>query len=103
MLAAMSQYANSIGMPFSSGIVTTMMNDAVDGFMDGRMGGNQIMMGGRGGMMGSVSNPLSSNAGTSGLANAMVAFMGSVQNKSGLTITDMQTLHNKIHASSGQI
>ena len=48
MLAAMSQYANSIGMPFSSGIVTTMMNDAADGFMDGRMGGNQIMMGGRG-------------------------------------------------------
>jgi len=33
----------------------------------------------------------------------MAAFMGSVQNKSGLTITDMQTLHNKIHASSGQI
>ena len=103
MLAAMSQYANSIGMPFSSGIVTTMMNDAADGFMDGRMGGNQIMMGGRGGMMGTVNNPLSSGAGTSGLASAMVAFMGSVQNKSGLTFTDMQALHNKIHASSGQI
>ena len=103
MLAAMSQYANSIGMPFSSGIVTTMMNDAADGFMDGRMGGNQIMMGGRGGMMGSVNNPLSSGAGTSGLASAMVAFMGSVQNKSGLTFTDMQALHNKIHASGGQI
>jgi hypothetical protein len=29
--------------------------------------------------------------------------MGSVQNKSGLTFTDMQTLHNKINASSGQI
>ncbi len=103
VLAAMSQYANSIGMRFSSGIVTTMMNDAADGFMDGRMGGNQIMMGGRGGMMGSVNAPLSSGAGTSGLASAMVAFMGSVQNKSGLTFTDMQTLHNKIHASSGQI
>jgi hypothetical protein len=103
MLAAMSQYGNSIGMPFSSGIVTTMMNDAADGFMDGRMGGNQIMMGGRGGMMGTGNNPLSSSAGTSGLASAMAAFMGSVQNKSGLTFTDMQTLHNKIHASGGQI
>jgi hypothetical protein len=103
MLAAMSQYANSIGMPFSSGIVTTMMNDAADGFMDGRMGDHQIMMGGRGGMMGTVNAPLSSAAGTSGLASAMVAFMGSAQNKSGLTFTDMQALHNKIHASGGQI
>jgi hypothetical protein len=103
MLAAMSQYANSIGMPFSSGIVTTMMNDAADGFMDGRMGGNQIMMGGMGGMMGTGNNPLSSSAGTSGLASAMTAFMGSVQNKSGLTFADMQALHNKINASSGQI
>ncbi|MDP1989692.1 MAG: hypothetical protein Q8K00_01615 [Syntrophales bacterium] len=103
MLAAMSQYANSIGMPFSSGIVTTMMNDAADGFMDGRMGGNQIMMGGRGGMMGTVNNPLSSAAGTTGLASAMVAFMGSAQNKSGLSFTDMQALHNKIHGSGGQI
>ena len=104
MLAAMSQYANSIGMPFSSGIVTTMMNDASDGVMNGRMGGNQLMMGGTGGgMMGTGNNPLSSSAGTSGLASAMVAFMGSVQNKSGLTFTDMQALHDKIHASSGQI
>ena len=103
MLAAMSQYANTIGMPFSSGIVTTMMNDAADGFMDGRMGGNQIMMGGRGGMMGTGNNPLSSSAGTTGLSSAMAAFMGSVQNKSGLTFTDMQALYNRIHASSGQI
>jgi hypothetical protein len=103
MLAAMSQYANSIGMPFSSGIVTTMMNDAADGFMDGRMGDHQIMMGGRGGMMGTGNNPLSAGAGTTGLASAMVTFMGSVQNKSGLTFADMQALHDKIHASSGQI
>jgi hypothetical protein len=103
MLAAMSQYANSIGMPFSSGMVTTMMNDASDGFMDGRMGGNQIMMGGMGGMMGTGNNPLSSSAGTSGLASAMVTFMGSVQNKSGLTVADMQSLMNKMNTSSGQI
>ena len=103
VLAAMSQYAQTIGMPISSGMVTVMMNDAADGAMNGRMGGNQIMMGGMGGMMGTGNNPLSSSAGTSGLASAMVAFMGSVQNKSGLTFTDMQALHDKIHASSGQI
>ena len=103
MLAAMSQYANSIGMPFSSGMVTAMMNDASDGFMNGMMGNTQIMMGGRGGMMGTGNNPLSSGAGTSGLASAMVTFMGSVHNKSGLAFTDMQSLHNKIHTSGGQI
>jgi len=102
-LAAMSQYASSIGMPFSSGIVTLMMNDASDGFMNGMMGSSQIMMGGTGGMMGTGNNPFSSSAGTSGLANAMVTFMGSVQNKSGLTFTEMQSLHNKILSSSGQI
>lgn len=102
-LAAMSQYANSIGMPFSSGMVTTMMNDASDGFLNGMMGNTQIMMSGRGGMMGTGNTPFSPNAGTSGLASAMVTFMGSVQNRSGLTFTEMQSLHNKIHSSSGQI
>ncbi len=33
----------------------------------------------------------------------MITFMGSVQNKSGLTFTEMQSLYNKIHSSSGQI
>ncbi len=37
-IAAMSQYAMSIGMPHSSGIVTAMMDDASDGVMDGMMG-----------------------------------------------------------------
>jgi len=101
MLAAMSQYANTTGMPFSSGMVTTMMNDASDGVMNGRMGNTQIMMGGRGGMMGN--NPFPTNAGTSDLANAMAAFMGSVMNRSGLTIVDMQLLHDKMAASNGQI
>jgi hypothetical protein len=101
MLAAMSQYTNSIGMPFSSGMVIAMMNDASDGVMNGMMGNSQIMMGGMGGMMGN--NPLSTTAGTSGLASAMITFMGSVQNRSGLIFTDMQALHNKILASGGQI
>ena len=52
VLAAMSQYAQQIGMPISSGMVTVMMNDAADGVMNGMMGSTQIMMGGMGGMMG---------------------------------------------------
>jgi hypothetical protein len=101
VLASMSQYANTIGMPVSSGIVTAMMSDASDGVMDGRMGNTQIMMGGMGGMMGN--NPLSTNVGTSGLASAMTAFMGSAMNRSGLTVADMQSLMNKMNTSSGQI
>jgi hypothetical protein len=99
--AAMSQYAQSIGMPISSGMVTTMMNDASDSIMNGMMGNMQIMMGGMGGTMGN--NPLSTNAGTSGLASAMTAFMGSAMNRSGLTVADMQALINKLNASNGQI
>ncbi len=103
MLAAMSQYANSIGMPLSSGIITAMMNDASDGFMNGMMGNAQILMGGMGGMMGTGNNPLSSGAGTSGLASAMTAFMGSAMNRSGLTVADMQALHDRINTSNGLI
>ncbi|MDP1989748.1 MAG: hypothetical protein Q8K00_01900 [Syntrophales bacterium] len=101
VLAAMSQYAQTIGMPISSGMVTVMMNDAADGVMNGMMGSTQIMMGGMGGMMGN--NPMSANAGTSGLAAAMTAFMGSAMNRSGLTVADMQALMNKMNTSSGQI
>ena len=101
VIAAMSQYAQTIGMPISSGMVTLMMNDASDGVMNGMMGSTQIMMGGMGGMMGN--NPMSGNAGTSGLASAMTAFMGSTMNRSGLTVADMQALINKMSASSGQI
>ena len=101
MLAAMSAYANSIGMPSSSGIVTAMMNDAADGVMDGMMGSTRITMRGMGGMMGN--NPLSTGAGTSDLASAMTTFMGSSMNRSGLTVADMQSLHNRMSVSGGQI
>jgi len=30
-IGAMSQYAKNVGMPYSSGIVTAMMNDSSDG------------------------------------------------------------------------
>ena len=101
VIAAMSKYAQTIGMPISSGMVTAMMNDAADGVMNGMMGNTQIMMGGMGGMMGN--NPMSANAGTSGLAGAMTAFMGSAMNRSGLTVADMQALINKMNTSSGQV
>jgi hypothetical protein len=101
MLAAMSEYAHSIGMPFSSGIVTAMMNDAADGVMNGMMGSTQITMAGMGGMVGN--SQLLTTAGTSGLATAMTAFMGSTMNRSGLTVADMQTLMNRMSTAGGQI
>lgn len=99
-IAAMSQYAKNIGMPVSSGMVTSMMNDASDGIMNGKMmGGTQIMMGG--GMMGGTM--MQSNAGTTGLANAMMNFIQSPMNKSGLTLQDMQALMNKLDSTNGAI
>jgi len=98
-IAAMSQYAKTIGMTNSSGMVPVMMNDASDGHMNGMMGGTQITMGG--GMMGGTM--MQSNAGTSGLGNAMQAFMQSGQNHSGLTLQDMQALMDKLRNSNGTI
>jgi hypothetical protein len=98
-IAAMSQYANSIAMPFSSGIITAMMNDASDGVMDGKMGSTSIGMGG--GMMGGTM--MQATAGTSGLATAMNAFIGSAQNKSGLTTGNMNALYTQLNGSTGQL
>jgi hypothetical protein len=101
MIAAMSEYANTIGMPSTSGMVTAMMDDASDGIMNGMMGGTRIDMGGMGGMMGGMM--MQPDAGTSGLATAMTSFMQSAQNKSGLTVQDMQSLIDKLDASNGVI
>ena len=101
-LAAMSQYAKTIGMmTSSSGIVTAMMEDASDGVMDGKMGSTSISMSGMGGMMGG--GMMQATAGTSGLTTAMSAFIGSAMNKSGVQATDMQPLMDKLAASNGQI
>ena len=102
-LAAMSQYAESIGMTNSSGIIAAMMNDASDGIMNGKMGGTSITTGMGGGMMGGGSTMMQSTAGTSELATAMTTFMGSTMNKSGLTATDVQSLINQLTASNGTI
>lgn len=98
-IAAMSQYAKDIGMPFSSGMVTAMMNDASDGHMNGMMGNSGVMIGG--GMMGGTM--MAPNAGTTGLADAMMKFIQSPMNKSGVTFQDMVILINKLNTSKGTI
>ena len=101
-IAAMSQYAKTVGMTVSSsGMVTAMMKDASDGTMNGKMGSTSISMGGMGGMMGGTM--MQSNAGTTGLATAMTAFVGSSTNRSGVQTSDMQTLVNKLSTSTGTI
>jgi hypothetical protein len=104
IIAAMSQYAKTIGMTNSSGIITDMMNDASDGILNGMMGNTQITIGSMGGgMMGGGGTMMQSTAGTSGLATAMTTFMGSTTNKSGLSATNMQTFINTLAASNGTI
>lgn len=101
-LAAMSRYAEAIGMATtSSGIVTAMRDDASDGVMNGMMGAAPISMGGMGGMMGGGMMPATS--GTSDLARAMAEFVASGMNRSGVTLSEMQPLIDKLAASSGAI
>jgi len=99
-LAAMSQYAKSLGMGASSTLVTAMMSDASDGVMDGKMSGSGITMS-MGGMMGN--SPMAATAGTSGLASAMTTFMNSAANVSGTTAADMAALIQKLTSSNGHI
>jgi hypothetical protein len=100
-LAAMSQYAKTLNMPVSSTLVTAMMSDAADGFLNGKNGANQISMS-MGGMMGT--SMMAATAGTSGLVTAMTSFMSSAANASGLSAVDMAALMQKLLAnSSGQI
>jgi hypothetical protein len=103
-IAAMSQYAKTVGMTTSSsGMVTSMMKDSSDGTMNGMMGSTSISMGGMGGGMMGGGTMMQSSAGTTGLATAMTTFVGSSMNRSGATITDMQTLVNNLTASTGTI
>lgn len=93
-LAAMTKYAQTLGLSTSSTMVTAMMNDATDGVLDGKAGAVSVQMGGMAGGM------LPATAGTSGMGAAMNAFMTSTQNKSGVTTG---ALVNKLNAASGQI
>ena len=100
-IAAMTQYAKNIGMTSSSAMVTSMMNDASDGVINGMMGSTQITMGGMGGGMMGNGTMMQPSAGTSGLATAMTQFMGSAMNQSGLTLSGMQTLMDHLSTSNG--
>ncbi|WP_242354276.1 carboxypeptidase-like regulatory domain-containing protein [Anaeromyxobacter sp. SG64] len=102
-IAAMSQYAQMIGMTTSSGIVTVMMDDASDGVMNGMMGTTPISMTGMGGMMGG-GGMMQPTVGTSGLATAMTTFVGDTSvNRSGVTMADMQPLVDQLARSNGVI
>jgi hypothetical protein len=103
-VAAMSQYARTMGMTASSsGMVSAMMKDAADGTMNGMMGSTSISMGGMsGGMMGGGAM-MQANAGTAGLSTAMGTFIGSAMNRSGVTASDMQALMNQLVTSTGKI
>lgn len=94
-LAAMSKYAQTQGMSSSSAMVTALMNDATDGVLNGMAGSMPVQMGG---MAGGV--PLPASAGASGMGAAMGAFMGSAQNRSGVTTT---ALMNRLNGTSGQV
>lgn len=99
-LAAMSQYAKSLNMANTSALVTSMMSDASDGMMDGRMGSGSISMT-MGGMMGT--SMMVPTVGTSGLATAMMDFITSPANMSGLTATDIAPLVQRVSGSGGRI
>jgi len=105
VIAGISQEAADLGMPYSSGMVTAMMDDASDGYMDGYMGSTQIGMGGMGGMSGMMNTTMMDQyAGTTGLSNAIASFIDNTTvNMSGLTVDDMQTLIDKLNNSDGTI
>lgn len=98
-LAAMSQYALSLSMTNSSALVTSMMNDASDGMMDGRRGASPIAM-----TMGGIRGPMAmqANAGSVGLATAMTQFAMSPANLSGLGAADVGPLVQKMSGSGGR-
>jgi hypothetical protein len=100
-IAAMSEYAASLGMPHSSGIITAMMEDASDGVLDGMMAGTPISMNGMGGMVGG--GTMQPAAASTELATAMTQFMASAMNRSGLAPSDMQALITQLGGSSGQM
>lgn len=99
-LAAMSQYAKSLDMPFSSAMVALMASDASDGVMDGMHAGTRISMP-MGGMMGA--GMMASTAGTSGMSAAMAEFMASAANRSGLAPADMAALMQRLAGSTGAL
>jgi hypothetical protein len=79
------------------------MKDASDGVMNGMMGSTSIAMGGMGGGMMGGGTMMQSTAGTTGLATAMTAYLGSSMNRSGVQVSDMQPLIDRLAASTGML
>ena len=86
LLAAISKYAEQLGMASSSALVTGLMNDASDGVLDGKSGAAVVQLAGT---MGGV--PLPASAGTTDIVAAMTDFMNSAQNRSGVRVAPMMT------------
>jgi len=99
-LAAMSQYAKNLNMAVSTTMLTGMMSDAADGVLDGKKDSTPITMSMGGMMGGSVMMP---TAVTSGLGTAMLDFMNSVMNRSGVKPSDMADLMQKFNSSTGKL
>ncbi len=95
VLAGMSQYSYMQGVINSSDMITSMMDDASDGHMNGIAGEFPTMLGGN------MLMPI--DAGTVGLAEGMIAFIRSPMNMSGIGIEDMQMLIDKLVSSGGSI
>jgi hypothetical protein len=98
-LAAMSQYAKDAGMPASSAFVAAMMNDAADGVFDGQSGDATLTIL-RDPNGGGLPPP---DAGRTGLATAMAAFMNSPMNQSGLAPAGMGPLSQQFGSRGGRM
>lgn len=98
-LAGMSQFALTVGATNSAAVVTSLVNDAADGVMDGRNGADPVRVT-VGGFVGSTALP--GNAGSVALAVAMVRFAASTSNVSGLTGNDIAALAQRISGSGGK-
>lgn len=96
MLGAMSQLARDLGMTTSSStMVHAMLDDASDGFMDGRMSGASIDMSGMGGMM--DGGHMMGTTATTQMATAMSNFVVNPMNRSGVTsVAEMQSLMDQM-------
>jgi hypothetical protein len=97
-LAAMSQYARDMGMQTLSSVVASMMSDVCDGVMDGLEHGTPIPMGP---MMGA--GTMHPDAGALGVADAMRSFVDTSHNVSGITLTQMAELMQRLASSDGHI
>lgn len=100
-LAAMSQYAATLGLANTTALVTGLMGDAADGIMNGMSGGTGMMLDQN--MMGGGGMTMSATAGYAGMATAMQTFLNSAMNHSGITAATMQTMIQQLSSANGHM